>query len=64
MDKATKDRVILEEQELATKREGLRTFLYGDVYPTLEQKQQELLSQQFQHMGSYLSVLRERISLF
>jgi hypothetical protein len=57
-------RVVDEKQELDDKITKLMAFIGGDIFKSLERRDQELLSQQLGHMRSYSETLSLRIERF
>lgn len=62
--KPHEQRVVDEKNELGEKLEKLLTFLQTDIYKSLNEKEQELLSFQSQVMEDYYEVLQQRVDLF
>ncbi len=58
------ERVVEEEKALREKHSKLATFLEGDLFKTLPDRDGDLLQQQYRHMSAYLDVLTERIKRF
>lgn len=54
-------RMIAEAEQLAERVEKLGAFLFGEIFPTLHDMDQALLSTQCAAMTAYLSVLSLRI---
>ncbi|NBM50700.1 MULTISPECIES: crAss001_48 related protein [Proteus] len=57
-------RVVDEKSELDDKITKLTAFISGDIFKSLECRDQELLSQQLGHMRSYSETLSLRIERF
>ncbi|NBM04401.1 crAss001_48 related protein [Proteus sp. G2671] len=57
-------RVVDEKQELDDKITKLMAFIGGDIFKSLEHRDQELLGQQLGHMRSYSETLSLRIERF
>lgn len=58
-----KDRLIIEKSELNEKITKLSDFLQGDVFLTIDPRQQSLLKIQFNSMITYHQCLEERINI-
>jgi len=58
------DRVKQEKEELDEKLRSLHNYLDSEGFNKLENRQQYLLSAQYDIMLKYSSVLKERIALF
>jgi hypothetical protein len=58
------DRVIDEKRELDAKRSKLAEFIGGDIYPTLDEIDRDLLVEQLDLMKEYSVVLADRIGRF
>ena len=57
-------RVKKEKEELDERVQSLHNYLDSDSFNKLENRQQYLLSAQYDIMLKYSSVLKERIALF
>ena len=58
-------RVVVERDELNTKRKALTVFIDSNVtFASLSKREQELLQQQEVLMRNYVTVLDQRIALF
>jgi hypothetical protein len=58
------DRVIAEKRELDAKHSKLAIFIGGDIYPTLDETDRDLLVEQMDLMKQYSDVLGQRIVRF
>ena len=58
------ERVINEQMELEDKVEHLQTFIRGDVFPNLPEREQDRLREQLHYMLGYNTVLKQRIEAF
>lgn len=58
------ERVVAESNDLREKMNKLEAFLNGDVFPTLDREDQQLLRRQSYYMADYFEVLRKRIARF
>ena len=58
------ERIVSELDDLEQKRSALSAFMYGDVYSTLPDLDQYMLTVQFQAMSVYATVLSDRIKRF
>ncbi len=59
------ERVMAEKKELDEKLEKLSDFIFkGDLFGTLDSKEQDRLRRQYTFMSGYSDVLRERITAF
>lgn len=56
-------RVIEERIQLAVKVNSLEAFVLAEGFPLLPAPEQELMSEQLEHMAMYLGVLDERVAL-
>lgn len=56
------DRVIEEKRELDAKHSRLAVFIGGDIYPTLDEAERDLLVEQLDLMKQYSDVLGQRIA--
>jgi hypothetical protein len=59
-----KDRVRAEKDDLDAKRSKLLEFMKTERFTSLPETEQERMMKQYDVMGSYMSILRERISAF
>lgn len=59
-----KDRVRAEKSDLDAKREKLLEFMKTERFVALTEAEQERLVKQYDVMGLYLRILRERIAAF
>jgi len=57
-------RVVEEQKDLNEKISKLSAFIGGEIFPTLGQGEQTLLSQQLTAMSVYSDILGRRIALF
>lgn len=57
-------RVVLERDELDTKRRALETFLTSPMFYTLAQVERHLLHSQWRAMTVYCDILDQRIARF
>ena len=57
-------RVVDEKTELDEKREKLFAFLNIELFCSLDQSEKDLLLSQYEAMGIYSDILRQRISAF
>jgi crAss001_48 related protein len=57
-------RVVTELKDLSDKREKLGAFLQGDVFKSLDLAERGRLVHQYEIMGKYADILRERIADF
>ncbi|WP_222166860.1 crAss001_48 related protein [Edaphocola aurantiacus] len=57
-------RVVTERIELDEKLHKLSQFLKTDIFQNLHSIEQELLTNQFNAMSEYSTILADRISLF
>lgn len=57
-------RVVDEAEELEVKVTALKIFLLGSIFLTLDDREQTLLSAQYEAMRAYLAVLKARIKRF
>lgn len=57
-------RAIKEAEELEEKIVKLSEFLNSDEFINLDNEDKRLLTQQYDHMQDYHSVLRHRVDLF
>lgn len=57
-------RVVIERDELRAKRDMLVKFFSGDLFGTLAEEDQRLLTEQAVHMLAYENVLVARILRF
>lgn len=55
------ERMVAEGLDLGAKIRALGAFLKADTFKTLDQVDQDLLSEQHGHMVAYFSVLQKRI---
>jgi len=58
------ERIVSELDELDERMSALSAFMYGDVYSTLPDLDQYMLTVQFQAMSVYAAVLADRIKRF
>lgn len=58
------ERVVIERDELAEKVQKLGVFLDGDIFKSLDPKEQGRLFTQQAYMTLYLEVLGQRIAAF
>lgn len=59
------ERVVAEKKELDEKLEKLSNFIFkGDLFGTLDNKEQDRLRRQYTFMHGYSDVLGERITAF
>ena len=58
------ERIVSELDDLEQKRSALSAFMYGDVYSTLPDLDQYMLTVQFQAMSVYAALLSDRIERF
>jgi hypothetical protein len=54
-------RILEEKTELSDKIGKLAAFMAGELFPSLDEAEQNRLSRQLMAMKSYRSILRERI---
>ena len=59
-----RERLALELEEINTKCEKLKMFLYSDIYNKLTIEEQVLLNAQFHLMQSFAVILNRRLELF
>ena len=65
MAAAHQQRVIVEKEDLDKKYSALRDFvLYGSIFKSLDQAEQERLKEQLDVMWQYSEILGERIAAF
>lgn len=57
-------RVVDEKRELDTKHSKLAEFIGGNIYPTLDEEDRNLLVSQLDMMKGYSDVLARRIARF
>lgn len=57
------ERMIIERDELITKWEKLREFLYSENTESLNNENLALLTAQFNIMGAYICILGRRIEI-
>jgi hypothetical protein len=57
-------RVVQEKADLDVKLTALKSFVAGDIFPTINKAEQERLVRQVEAMEQYSSILGERIEFF
>lgn len=57
-------RVVQEKADLDTKLAALKSFVAGDIFPTINKAEQDHLVRQAEAMEQYSSILGERIAIF
>lgn len=61
---AHQERVLEEKNELDIKREKLRDFFGTDKFKSLDVRERDRMTRQYNHMTDYSKVLQERITAF
>ena len=61
---AYQERVIAEMKDLDDKIGKLSAFMKLDTFQGLEEEDRNLLTEQYEHMNQYYSVLRKRVERF
>jgi hypothetical protein len=57
-------RVVQEKFYVDVKLADLESFIAGDIFPTINKAEQDLLVRQAEAMEQYASILGERIAIF
>ena len=63
MENSFFDRLLIEEQELATKTNALNEFMRTQKFVDLDRQNKDLLYKQSRIMSEYLQILGQRIEL-
>jgi hypothetical protein len=61
MNEEAKNRLIDEAREAAKRLNKLNAFMAGDIFPTLERADKDLMYSQQRVMSKYLQILGKRI---
>jgi len=57
-----KERLLNETKETATRLNDLNKFMAGDIFPTLEREDKDLLYSQQRVMSKYVQILGKRLN--
>ena len=57
-----KERLLDETKETATRLNDLNKFMAGDIFPTLEREDKDLLYSQQRVMSKYIQILGKRLN--